>query len=204
MAGLSLRERRSKETRARIAEAALDLFVDQGYLETTVDQIAAAAGVSRRTLFLHFPNKAAMLLDHLVGRRDAAVQRLRERPSSEPMLVSLYAVLRELCEDGYDRQLLRQIRIVLDAEPEVALGQVSGSSQVFQREAVATLEERFGDQKSSLEIKAITTMAIGWMNTASHLYLVEGRPSLVECFDEVVATSVRSTHDLGETLKSPQ
>jgi hypothetical protein len=42
-------------------------------------------------------------------------------------------------------------------------------------------------------------MAIGWMTTASHIYLVEGRSSLVKCFDEVVATSVHATtNDLGE------
>jgi hypothetical protein len=115
------------------------------------------------------------------------------------MLVSLHAVLRELCEEGYDRRLLRQIRTVLDAEPEIAATQLSLASQTFQRAAVATLEDRTGLRASSLEIKAITLMAIGWMTTASHIYLVEGRSSLVKCFDEVVATCRQATiHDLGE------
>jgi AcrR family transcriptional regulator len=184
----SLRARKTKETRARIAEAALDLFVNQGYVETTIDQIAQAADVSRRTLFLHFPNKAAMLFDHLVGQREAAIQRLRGRPTSEPMLASLHAVLRELCEEGYDRRLLQQIRTVLDTEPEIAASQLSLASQTFQRAVVATLEERIGRNKSSLEVKALTIMALGWMTTASHIYLVEGRSSLVKSFDEVVAT----------------
>ena len=200
MAEASLRDRKTKETRARIADTALDLFVKQGYVETTFDQIARAADISRRTLFLHFPNKAAMLFDHLVGRREAAIQRLRGRPKSEAILVSLHAVLRELCEEGYDRRLLRQIRTVLDAEPEIAATQLSLASQTFQRAVVATLEERTGRQKSSLEVKALTVMAIDWMTTASHIYLVEGRSSLVKCFDEVVATCVHATtHDLGES-----
>jgi AcrR family transcriptional regulator len=199
MAETSIRARKTKETRARIAEAALDLFVSQGYVETTVDQIAQAADVSRRTLFLYFPNKAAMLFDHLVGRREAAIQRLRDRPTSEAVLVSLHAVLRELCEEGYDRRLLRQIRTVLDAEPEIAATQQSLASQTFQRAVVATLEERAGRKKSVLKVKALTVMAMGWMTTASHIYLVEGRPSLVKCFDEVVATCMQATtHDLGE------
>jgi AcrR family transcriptional regulator len=200
MAETSMRERKTKETRARIANAALDLFVQQGYVETTVDQIAQAADISRRTLFLHFPNKAAMLFDHLVGRREAAIQRLRARPTSEAILASLHAVLRELCEEGYDRRLLRQIRTVLDAEPEIAATQLSLASQTFQRAAVATLEDRCGRQKSSLEVKALTVMALGWMTTASHIYLVEGRSSLVKCFDEVVATCRHATtHDLGQS-----
>jgi AcrR family transcriptional regulator len=199
MAEPSLRDRKTKQTRARIAEAALDLFVNQGYVETTADQIAQAADVSRRTVFLHFPNKAAMLFDHLVGRREAAIQRLQARPRSEAILVSLHAVLRELCEEGYDRRLLRQIRTVLDAEPDIAVTQLSLASQTFQRAIVTTLEDRFGRHKSSLEVKALTVMAIGWMTTASHIYLVEGRSSLAKCFDEVVDTSVHATkNDLGE------
>jgi AcrR family transcriptional regulator len=197
-----MRDRKTRETRARIAAAALELFVRQGYVETTVDQIAQAADMSRRAVFSHFPNKAAMLFDHLVGQREAAIQRLCERPASEPPLVSLHAVLREMCEEGYDPQLLRQIRTVLDSDPEIAGRQLSIVTQTFQRAVLATLEERFANQRSTLEIKALTLMTIDWMTTASHIYLVEGRSSLVECFDEVVATCVQATkHDLGDLMQ---
>jgi hypothetical protein len=41
---------------------------------------------------------------------------------------------------------------------------------------------------------------MGWMTTASHIYLVEGRSSLVNCFDQVVSTCVRAmTYDFGES-----
>jgi AcrR family transcriptional regulator len=46
-----LRERRRRETRAEIAEAALDLFETQGLAETTAEEIAHRAGVSTRTFF---------------------------------------------------------------------------------------------------------------------------------------------------------
>src|SRR5215469_10928955 len=117
--------------RARIAAAALELFVRQGYAETTIDQIAEAAGVGRRTIFRHFTTKAAMLFDHLAVRRDFAVHRLQQRPVSEPPLVSLYAVLRELCEQGYDRRLLGQIRAVLAIEPRFATEELSIGVRAF-------------------------------------------------------------------------
>ena len=56
---MNQREMQRLETRRTLAEHALRLFRDQGYDETTVEQIAAAAGVSQRTFFLHFPTKAA-------------------------------------------------------------------------------------------------------------------------------------------------
>ena len=56
---MNQRELQRLETRRTLAEHALRLFRDQGFDETTVEEIAAAAGVSQRTFFLHFPTKAA-------------------------------------------------------------------------------------------------------------------------------------------------
>jgi hypothetical protein len=42
-------------------EAALDLFVDKGFAATRAEEVAARAGVSKRTLFLYFPSKAQLL-----------------------------------------------------------------------------------------------------------------------------------------------
>jgi AcrR family transcriptional regulator len=50
-----LRERRKAETRRSIQEHALRLFLANGYDATTVEEIAAAAGVSHMTFFRHFP-----------------------------------------------------------------------------------------------------------------------------------------------------
>ena len=52
-----LRERKKAKTRAAIQEHALRLFRDQGYAETTVQEIAAAAEVSPATFFRYFPTK---------------------------------------------------------------------------------------------------------------------------------------------------
>ena len=46
-----LRERKRRDTLQRIAQTGLDLFIAKGYEETTLDDIAAAAGISRRTFF---------------------------------------------------------------------------------------------------------------------------------------------------------
>jgi AcrR family transcriptional regulator len=187
----TLRDRQARQTRTRIAEAALGLFVSQGYAETTIDQIAEAAGVSRRTVFHHFPAKESMVLDHFAGRREMALRRLQGRPASEPPLVSLHAVLRELCELGYDRRLLAQIRTVLKSEPRLAGGQLSLSMGAFEKSVIATLSGRLGEKQPSVEIRALTFMAIGWFLSAVQAYLIEGRSSLVECFDEAVAGCLR-------------
>lgn len=61
---MSLIERRHQQTRADIAAAAIPLFGEHGYGPTTMDDVAAAAGVSRRTAYRHFPQKADLLFHH--------------------------------------------------------------------------------------------------------------------------------------------
>src|SRR5947207_10184876 len=65
----TLREAQAKATRRAIVDAAARLFVERGYGATTVDAIAAAAGVSRKTVFTSVGGK----LDALKLARDWAI-----------------------------------------------------------------------------------------------------------------------------------
>jgi AcrR family transcriptional regulator len=189
----TLRQRNANATRSRIAATALELFVRQGFAETTMEQIAEGAGVARRTIFRHFETKEAILFDQLVVRREVAVQRLRERPASEPPLQSLYTVLRELSIEGYDRDLLAQVRTVLATEPRLAGGELAAGNRAQKDQLIEVLEDRAGDTQSFAELQAITVMAMGWFSSAAHIFLTEDRGSLVECFDEIVAACVDAT-----------
>ena len=63
-----------------MARAALDLFDRQGYEETTVDEIAAAVGISRRTFFRYYESKR----DVVWGEFDAELVRLRDQLDGAP------------------------------------------------------------------------------------------------------------------------
>ena len=58
---MSRRERKKLETRLRLMEAALELFKENSYDDTTVQQIARAADVAKGTFFNYFPSKEALL-----------------------------------------------------------------------------------------------------------------------------------------------
>lgn len=185
MSGPTLRDRKAKETRARIAKVALELFNAQGYAETTFDQIAEVADVGRRTIFAHFPTKESILFDHLNVRHEVALELLRQRPGSESTFQSLYEVFRGLCEHGYDRDFLALVRSVLKAEPALAYAQLSVNTRTFERELIATLEAREG-KGWSLEVRATTLIVLSWLDSAVRAYLLEGKRSLLHYFDEAV------------------
>jgi AcrR family transcriptional regulator len=84
------RAERAAATRARIAEAAAPLFVEHGYLETTMAGIARSAGVAVQTLYLSFGSKAAVLEAALdMGQADEPnewVARLHAEPDGRSAL----------------------------------------------------------------------------------------------------------------------
>lgn len=79
-----LREAHARATRRAVVRAAIGLFAARGYVATSFDAIAAAAGVGRATVFAHFPTKAALVKAaydvSLVGDDEPIA--LRDRPES--------------------------------------------------------------------------------------------------------------------------
>ncbi|TWS18509.1 mycofactocin system transcriptional regulator [Tsukamurella asaccharolytica] len=65
--------RPSATTRGHLSAVAIDLFIENGFEETSVDDIATAAGIARRTLFRYYPSKSSLAWgefdDHLQGLR---------------------------------------------------------------------------------------------------------------------------------------
>ncbi len=75
------RERHRVQTRDRLYRAALELFAERGFLETTVEDITEAADVGKGTFFNYFPTKEHILAE-FGGERTAAVERALEKARS--------------------------------------------------------------------------------------------------------------------------
>ncbi|WP_189447105.1 TetR/AcrR family transcriptional regulator [Streptomyces abikoensis] len=85
------RERKKAQTRKALADAALELFLDRGYDQVGVKEVADAADVSVTTLFKHFPCKEALVFDLDQDIEAALVAAVRERAPG----VSVPQALRE-------------------------------------------------------------------------------------------------------------
>jgi AcrR family transcriptional regulator len=101
-----LRERKKERVRTTIQQVALRLFQKQGYEQTTVEQIADAAGVSPATVYRYF-----MAKEDLVVTDDydpIVIASILERPAGEPLIDSVRAVMTGVLVKYFerDRELL--------------------------------------------------------------------------------------------------
>lgn len=122
----SRHERRKAETRRRIVAAANELFAERGYLETSVEDIADRADVAVRTIYTHFPSKAAILLDYFDRWLTALVDGILARPVDEPVAAAVEASLAAMVQDGWTDRDYGD----LENSPPSALGLVDGPPEV--------------------------------------------------------------------------
>ncbi|MDV9168931.1 TetR family transcriptional regulator [Streptomyces sp. W16] len=86
---LSLRERTRLAVKAQVAEIALEMFLSRGFEQTTIEQIAKAAGMSRATFFRYFATKEDVLLVMTEDYARHAQDALKQRPDDEPVWTAL-------------------------------------------------------------------------------------------------------------------
>ena len=86
---MGLRESKKLHTRQQIADEAMRLFVTRGFDHVTVAEVAAAAGVSEKTVFNYFPTKEDLFFDEVPKREAVLVEAIRGREPGESILGAL-------------------------------------------------------------------------------------------------------------------
>jgi mycofactocin system transcriptional regulator len=106
------------ETRARVEQAALDLFTLKGFEQVIIDDVAAAAGISRRTFFRYFATKADAVWGDFAAHVSRLERLLAATDPGEPVLASVCAAYVEV-NDYADAELplLRERMQLILTEP---------------------------------------------------------------------------------------
>jgi AcrR family transcriptional regulator len=199
-AAQSLRERKKAQTRRSIQEHALRLILDQGYDNTTVEEIATAAGVSHMTFFRYFPTKESVVesddYDPLIARL------IEERPPEEDALTALHHALSQGLAKIYEADkeaLFVRTRLVLTTpalrarqwQNQHATEQLFTDALTARQPAADTLRTRV---LAAASLAALTTALTMWVDGEGSRHL----PTLVdEAFDALQASDTQS-RQLGE------
>jgi AcrR family transcriptional regulator len=151
-------ERRKRRTRQAIQTAALELFAERGYRETTISDIAERADVAPRTVTVHFPAKDELLFDAEPFTLDGLSKRLSRRGPHESALEALrdwMATTMTQAEtsgselDGrfWERRALRAH--IINTEPELR-GRARASYYPFERVLAEAIGEDLGQPGNTL------------------------------------------------------
>jgi len=117
MGAAGLRETRRRATETTLERVALDLFGQRGFDRVTMDDVAAAAGVSTRTAFRYFPAKVDLVLGRLRRLEDALSPVLDGRSSLRELEDRIAATFDEVLTDPQDSEHLVRAHALVRQDP---------------------------------------------------------------------------------------
>ena len=147
--------RSGEPARQRLQQAAVELFGERGYDQTTTAESAARAGVTERTFFRHFPDKREVLFDGQAKMRAALTGPVAEAPATFPPLEVLYRAFRSvepLLEDNRPYSLPRQQ--VIDRTPALQERELAKVAALVEALALALRQRGVDGRLAALAAQA--------------------------------------------------
>jgi AcrR family transcriptional regulator len=183
------RQRKKTATRDRIRASALALFREQGYDATTVEQIAAAAGVSHMTFFRYFPAKEDVALsdsyDPMIG------ELIAQTPATQPLVQRIRTVLVQGLRQVYDTDrgtMLAQNKLIVSTP---ALRERLWANQIATQQVILQAL-RNGEQDPDFQAKVTVAACLAAATTAVLTWTEnDGVPELPELIEQAFDTLTR-------------
>jgi AcrR family transcriptional regulator len=157
---VGLRETKKLRTRQEIADQAMRLFVTRGFDHVTVAEVAAAAGVSEKTVFNYFPTKEDLFFDEVPERQAGLVEAIRSRRPDESFLAALRRLQTgecpRLCSPGF-----ATFARIIEASPALQakeLEVMAGFAQVL----AGAIQDELGVDERDARIAAGLVVSVHW------------------------------------------
>ena len=173
-----LRARKKLRTRQTIERVALELFEEQGFEATTIDQIAAGADIAPRTFFHYFDTKEDVVIADYTARLQQIVTALETGPNDqEPWVAIRQAFLGAAVNYETERDyLLRRFRIIA-AAPTVAARNLQLQANWEDAVTEAVVEWLDVDAATDIRPRLIAGAALAAMRASLRLWLADNGTS---------------------------
>jgi AcrR family transcriptional regulator len=180
---VSLQARKQEFARDSIWAVAIDLFAEKGFEETTVEDIVAAAGTSRRTFFRHFDSKRD-LMAHPVVTYGAALAKAIEScpPACSPAELFRHVVL-EVAQDTVSDTRTRKVMEIAARYPAAREAQLSRVAELQDRVAEA-FARRCHDEITAHTLAGLTLSAL---SLAYRVWFSQGKKDIAPAVHQVLA-----------------
>jgi AcrR family transcriptional regulator len=194
--GETLRERKRRQTRQRIADAAMSLFLERGFDAATVEDIAAAADVSKRSFFDYFPTKedvVAAWQDEFGAVLCAAIA---ARPPQEPMATAVQTALIESVSAMTDQRNLAIAELICATPALKARDHLKYAR--LEDQLAAALLAREGSGGDAFRARLFAMLTVGALRVAGETWRErEDKPPLGDFARETFQTMLDELSRLG-------
>ncbi|MDT0346838.1 TetR/AcrR family transcriptional regulator [Streptomyces litchfieldiae] len=192
--GLTLRERKKLRTRRALVEEALRLFTEQGFGETTLDELVDAVDVSQRTFFRNFSSKEDVALAPEKELWTTYLAELERRPPGASTLAdyqdTLFAAIGQMTE-GWERRFLAS-RALCDRTPALVAHSLRHCSEITERAlAVVAARRPAPDAAAALHDRLLLELMLAAWRWAIGQWAAAGE---VPCADDTTCRAELRAH----------
>src|SRR6202166_5017395 len=188
-----LRERKRQQTRERLTRAAMALFLERGFEATTLDDIAAAADISRRSFFHYFASKEDVVFAWQEESMAALVAAVAARPASESMLAAAENAIAAMVRQLEPGEAIAIARLKRDNPALQARDQVK--HEKLERALAEALGRRAGHKTERLQARLVAMIATGAMRIGGELWAAEGAREKPEALVKRTFAAIRAILD---------
>ncbi|MBS1877199.1 MAG: TetR family transcriptional regulator [Acidobacteria bacterium] len=177
----SLQTRKQEFARDAIWTAAIDLFADRGFEETTIDDIVDAAGTSRRTFFRYFESKRDLMAQPVVSYGAALTREIESsRPGGSPAEL-FRRVVREVARSTVSDPRMRKVMEISARYPAAREAQVSRVAELQER-----LAEAFAIRcEDAITAHALAALTLSALSLSYRIWFAQGRRDVDSAVEQV-------------------
>jgi AcrR family transcriptional regulator len=161
-----LQTRKRQLVRDTIWDAAIDLFAEKGFEQTTVEEIADAAGVSRRSFFRYFSSKRDLMTQGMVTYEKWLTEAIRKCPRSSTAIEMMERVTLEVAAQVVQGSRTRQVVRIGENNPAAREAILSSLSSVEDHVAQAYGARLGKAKKDPLKPRLLTSMTLSILSLA--------------------------------------
>jgi AcrR family transcriptional regulator len=196
------RERKRRQTRERIEQAAMTLFLERGFDATTIEDITEAADVSKRSFFDYFPSKEEVVSAWQDSFADRLVAAVAARPPEESSVEAVEAAITATVVASADERGLALSELI-HCTPALKARDQLKYARLEQKLAEALLLRKGNDPGERSRMRVLSAIVIGALRVGGELW--QQRPpgaSLQEFAHETFAELWKMLAEFGDEAKS--
>ena len=188
IASPSLQKRKQQVVRDAIWEAATDLFAESGFDETTVDDIAQKAGVSRRSFFRYFSSKGDLMAYGVTGYGTYLTDAIEGCPAGYPLSEVFRETVLQVTQQCAAHPRTRKIMEIASKYPAASEALQSRTTELQSRVEAAFARQSGQPFDASLTPGLVAALTLSILSVIFRVWFEQGQQEISATAEQVLAT----------------